>query len=73
MPVRCGLTLHQQLMDLEESTPVIFVSGHATDAMAQQALKNGAFQFFMKPYSDEALLRSVAEACERSARQRIRL
>ena len=42
--------------------PVLFLSGHGDIPMAVEALKNGAFDFLEKPYSDNALAVRVEQA-----------
>jgi two-component system, LuxR family, response regulator DctR len=49
-----------------ESLPVIFLTGHGDIDMAVNAVKNGAFDFFEKPFSDNRLADRVIEAVEES-------
>jgi two-component system response regulator DctR len=46
--------------------PVIFITGHGDVPMAVDALKLGAFDFFEKPFNDNALFDRVQEALESS-------
>ena len=50
--------------------PVIFITGHGDIAMAVEALKNGAFDFFEKPFNDNELASRVQEAMALDAGQR---
>lgn len=52
--------------------PVIFLTGHGDIAMAVESLKNGAFDFFEKPFNDNRLVDRIIEAIDASA-QRIEL
>jgi two-component system, LuxR family, response regulator DctR len=47
--------------------PVIFLTGHGDISMAVDAVKNGAFDFFEKPFSDNRLVDRVMEALQESA------
>lgn len=46
--------------------PVIFLTGHGDISMAVDAVKNGAFDFFEKPFSDNRLVDRVMEAIKES-------
>jgi two-component system, LuxR family, response regulator DctR len=52
---------------ITQSLPVIFLTGHGDIDMAVNAVKNGAFDFFEKPFSDNRLADRVIEAVEESA------
>jgi two-component system, LuxR family, response regulator DctR len=47
--------------------PVIFLTGHGDISMAVDAVKNGAFDFFEKPFSDNRLVDRVMEALHESS------
>ncbi|MEZ5728605.1 MAG: response regulator [Burkholderiaceae bacterium] len=49
--------------------PVIFLTGHGDIDMAVDVLKNGAFDFFVKPFGDNRLVDRVLEAIEESRRR----
>jgi len=57
-----GLRVHEELMARRLRNPVLFLSGHGDIPMAVEALKNGAFDFLEKPYSDNALAVRVEQA-----------
>ena len=57
-----GLRVFDELMARRLRNPVLFLSGHGDIAMAVDALKNGAFDFIEKPYSDNALAVRVEQA-----------
>ncbi len=57
-----GLKLHDELKARRLRNPVLFLSGHGDIPMAVEALKNGAFDFLEKPYSDNALGDKVQQA-----------
>jgi len=52
---------------LDISMPIIFITGHGDVPMTVRAMKAGAIEFLLKPFNDEALLRAVQYAIERSA------
>ncbi|MDP4098841.1 response regulator [Paenibacillus sp. P96] len=49
MPVMDGLTLLKQIREKLKQTDTIIVSGHDEFAYAQQAVRLGAFDYFLKP------------------------
>ena len=57
-----GLRVFDELMARGLRNPVLFLSGHGDIPMAVEALKNGAFDFLEKPYSDNALADRVEQA-----------
>jgi len=69
MPGMTGLELQRELKHRKEDAPLILISGHADVSMAVQALKEGAFDFFEKPYDGERLATSVADALEKGRTQ----
>lgn len=69
MPGMNGMALFQRLVERGWTTlmPVIFLTGNADVSTAVSAVKNGAFDFVEKPFSDNALVDRVIEALQRSA------
>lgn len=65
-----GLNLFEHLRKEGSTLPVIFLTGHGDVPMAVAALKNGAFDFFEKPFNDNELANRVLEAMALDARQR---
>ncbi|PRC93588.1 response regulator transcription factor [Solimicrobium silvestre] len=53
-------------LPISKRLPVIFITGHGDVPMAVDALKRGAFDFFEKPFNDNALFDRVQEALELS-------
>ncbi|MGB7478953.1 MAG: response regulator [Burkholderiaceae bacterium] len=64
MPGVSGVALFHQLQarGLTGRLPVIFLTGHGDVPMAVDMLKNGAFDFFEKPFNDNKLMDRVEEA-----------
>lgn len=66
LPDLNGLDL-QKLVSVERADmPIIFVTGYGDVPMTVKAMKAGAVEFLMKPFSDEVLLGAIAQALERS-------
>lgn len=51
---------------LTQRLPVIFLTGHGDVPMAVDSLKRGAFDFFEKPFNDNALMDRAQEALHMS-------
>jgi len=62
MPDMSGIELIQHLKNLKIEAPVIVITGHGDIALAVEAMKIGAVDFFEKPFDDELLLASVRSA-----------
>lgn len=57
-----GLRVFDELSRRGVRNPVLFLSGHGDIPMAVDALKNGAFDFLEKPYSDNRLADRIEQA-----------
>ena len=64
-----GLGLFEKLIGygLQSTLPVIFLTGHADVPTAVAAVKQGAFDFCEKPFSDNALVDRIEQALAHSA------
>ncbi len=64
MPGMSGLALFERLVErgLARVLPVIFLTGHGDVPTAVAAVKQGAFDFVEKPFSDNALVDRVQQA-----------
>lgn len=49
--------------------PVIFITGHGEVAMAVDAIKRGAFDFFEKPFNDKQLFDRIEVALQHSRKE----
>lgn len=69
MPGASGLALFERLVERQLTTvlPVIFLTGHGDVPTAVGTVKQGAFDFVEKPFSDNALVDRVEQALARSA------
>jgi FixJ family two-component response regulator len=62
LPRMSGLELQRSLYGQRTSLPIIFIAGHADATVREEALRDGASDFFYKPFDVEALLASVHSA-----------
>ena len=70
MPGTSGLVLFERLLErphLIDAMPVIFLTGHGDVPTAVNAVKHGAFDFFEKPFADNALVDRIEQALAASA------
>lgn len=66
LPGLNGLDLQERVARERTDVPIIFITGHGDVPMTVRAMKGGAVEFLTKPFSDEALLRAIRQALERS-------
>lgn len=62
MPGMNGLELQRQLLDSQSGIPVVFITSHEDEVARRQALKDGAVDYLLKPFSEEALLEAIHTA-----------
>lgn len=73
MPGINGMDCQSKLNDLNNTLPIIIITGHADIPMAIEAMKNGAFDFMEKPFREQALLTSVQNAINKSKLEHLHL
>ena len=66
LPDLNGLDLQKRVAIDRNDMPIIFITGYGDMPMTVQAMKAGAVEFLMKPFSDEVLLNAIQHAIERS-------
>jgi FixJ family two-component response regulator len=66
LPGLTGLELQKRIVVERTDIPIIFVSGYADVPTTVQAMKAGAVEFLIKPFSDDVLLSAIRAALERS-------
>jgi two-component system response regulator FixJ len=64
MPSMSGIELQTKLLNQGRKIPFVFISGESTVPQAIKAMKQGAVEFLVKPFSRESLLAAVAKAIE---------
>jgi DNA-binding NtrC family response regulator len=70
MPGMDGLELHRKIREVDPSLIVIIMTGYASVETAVQALKDGAYDYIMKPFDPDDLTHAVAKALDhRRARE----
>ncbi len=72
MPWMSGLMLQDELVARGIDVPIIFLSGHADLPTVVSAMKNGAYDFFLKPFSNQALVDAVQRALEQARKRHAR-
>jgi FixJ family two-component response regulator len=70
MPGMTGLELQAELNRAGSTLPVIFISARSDIPTAVTAMQRGAFDFLVKPFSNEELLERVEAALGRNQRLR---
>jgi two-component system nitrogen regulation response regulator NtrX len=65
MPGMDGMEVLSRLRQMNETTPVVMISGHGTTSTAVEAIKRGAADFLDKPFeSTDRLLVTIGNALE---------
>jgi FixJ family two-component response regulator len=64
MPHMNGVELQERLKELGRAIPMVIISGESSDQQIITALKNGAIDFLLKPFTRENLLAAVAKGIE---------
>lgn len=70
MPGGTGLDLQEQLLRAGSRLPVIFLTAHADIPTSVRAMKAGALDFIIKPFTNEDLLDAVDRAIRLDAARR---
>ena len=70
LPGMTGVDLQDRLRRMNATLPVIVITGFGEVAVAVEAMKRGAFDFFEKPFDSAAVLQRIQEAIELDARSR---
>jgi len=66
MPDMDGLQLLQSITAIDHTISTIIMTGYGTIEIAVRALKEGAYDFFEKPFENEEISRVVSRALERT-------
>jgi FixJ family two-component response regulator len=66
LPDLNGLKLQEIIARERAEMPIIFISGHGDIPTTVKAMKAGAVDFLIKPFSNDVLLRVIRESFERS-------
>lgn len=71
LPDRTGLDVFQAIRAADPKRPVIFVTAHGTTDAAIEAMKNGAFDYLVKPVDLDRLSQIVERAFEAARLMRV--
>ncbi len=66
MPGMTGLDLQQELARRQREIPIVFITATRDDSLRPEALKRGAVDCLLKPFSKTALLSAVNAALRTS-------
>lgn len=66
MPGMDGLEFQRQLTEIDSAVSTIIMTGYGTIDLAVQALKDGAYDFFEKPFENDQIVHAVNRAMERT-------
>ena len=71
LPGLSGLDLQNRIVETNREIPIVFITGHGDVPTSVRAMKAGAVEFLIKPFSDRDLLDAIQQAIKRdqSARQ----
>src|SRR5262249_20524550 len=64
LPDRSGLEVFEEIRTIDPKRPVIFITAHGTAETAIEAMKNGAFDYLVKPVELERLSQILDRAFE---------
>ena len=72
LPGLSGLDLQKQIAEANRTTPIVFITGQKDVPTSVRAMKAGAVEFLVKPFSEQDLLDAIEQALSRdqSARHR---
>ena len=70
MPGLNGLDLQTRLGEVQETLPIVFITGHGNVPASVRAMKSGAVDFLQKPFGDDKLLAAVRAALALSRERR---
>jgi len=67
MPAIGGLELFTRIKEIDDTIPVILITGHGDIDMAVNAVQAGAYDFIAKPFAAQRLIQAVLRAAEKRA------
>jgi len=60
-----GLDLQKQIAEANRTTPIVFITGQKDVPTSVRAMKAGAVEFLVKPFSEQDLLDAIEQALRR--------
>jgi DNA-binding NtrC family response regulator len=73
MPGKSGIETLKEIKNIERLSQVIMLTGHATVKTAIEGMKNGAFDYLMKPTDTDELIEMINNAYQLVAEQKDRI
>jgi FixJ family two-component response regulator len=70
LPGLSGLDLQKRIREANREIPIVFITGHGDVPTSVRAMKAGAVEFLIKPFSDQDLLDAIQQAVKRDASAR---
>lgn len=65
LPGLSGLDLQKRIAAASGEIPIVFITGHGDVPTSVRAMKAGAVEFLVKPFSDQDLLDAIRQAVKR--------
>src|SRR5215510_8226643 len=65
LPGLSGLDLQKRMAEANREIPIVFITGHGDVPTSARAMKAGAVEFLVKPFSDQDLLDAIQQAIKR--------
>ena len=65
LPGKSGLELFEEVKKIDAEIPFILITGHGDISMAVSAIRDGAYDFIEKPFSNEDFLEVVRRASDK--------
>ena len=65
LPGLSGLDLQKRIAEANREIPIVFITGHGDVPTSVRAMKAGAVEFLVKPFSDQDLLDAILQAVKR--------
>jgi FixJ family two-component response regulator len=65
LPGLSGLDLQKRILEANREIPIVFITGHKDVPTSVRAMKAGAVEFLVKPFSEQDLLDAIEQALRR--------
>jgi FixJ family two-component response regulator len=65
LPGLSGLDLQKRIGEANREIPIVFITGHGDVPTSVRAMKAGAVEFLIKPFSDRDLMDAIEQAIKR--------
>jgi FixJ family two-component response regulator len=65
LPGLSGLDLQKRILEANREIPIVFITGHKDVPTSVRAMKAGAVEFLVKPFSEDDILDAIRQAIKR--------